>query len=57
MLIACVLVKLLPFNFMPRINNFEDYPFPLPHMDFLKMFFTSEDKILETTSCQVFTIT
>jgi len=57
MLIACVLVKLLPFNFMPRINNFEDYPFSLPHMDFLKMFFTSEDKILETTSCQVFTIT
>jgi len=24
-------------------------------MDFLKIFFTSEDKILETTSCQVFT--
>jgi len=23
-------------------------------MDFLKIFFTSEDKILETNSCQVF---
>jgi len=24
-------------------------------MDFLKFFFTNEDKIIETTSCQLFT--
>jgi len=42
------------------MSDFDDYPYSLPHnwgkcMDFLKIFFTSEDKILETTSYQVFT--
>jgi len=42
------------------MSDFGDYPFSLPQnwgkcMDFLKIIFTSEDKILETTSCQVFT--
>jgi len=38
--------------------DFDDYPFSLPQnwgkrISFLKFFFTSEDKILETTTCQV----
>ena len=42
------------------MSDFNDYPFPLPqnwdkHMDFLEILFASEDKILETTCCQVFT--
>ena len=42
------------------MSDFDDYPFSLPQnwgkrMEFLKFFFTSEDKILETTSLQVFT--
>jgi len=42
------------------MSDFHDHPFSLPQdwgncMDFLKIFFTSEDKILETISCQVFT--
>jgi len=45
---------------MSRMSDFDDYPFSLPQnwgerMDFLKIFFTSEDKILQTTFCQVFT--
>jgi len=41
------------------MSDFIAYLFSLPqnwgtHMDFLKIFFTSED-IFETTSCQVFT--
>jgi len=45
---------------MSCMSDFDDYPSSLPqnwgkHMDFLKIFFTSEDKILETTSCEVFT--
>jgi len=44
---------------MSRMSDFIAYLFSLPqnwgtHMDFLKIFFTSED-IFETTSCQVFT--
>jgi len=47
-------------KFMSRMSDFDDYQFSLPHdwgkrMDFLKFFITSEDKILETASCQVFT--
>ena len=45
---------------MLRMSDFDDYPFYLPQnwgkrMDFLKIFFTSEEKILESTSCQIFT--
>jgi len=45
---------------MSRMSGFNGYPFSLPQnwgkrMDFLKIFFTSENKILETASCQVFT--
>jgi len=41
------------------MSDFDDYPFSLPQnwgkrMDFLKIFFTGEDKLLETTSSQVF---
>jgi len=41
------------------MSDFDDYPFSLPQnwgkrMDFLKFFFTSEDKILETFFSQVF---
>jgi len=36
----------LPIFFTPKLGKC---------IDFLKIFFTSEDKILETTSCQVFT--
>jgi len=44
---------------LSRMSDFDDYPFSLPQnwgkrMDFLKIFFTSEDKIFETTSCKVF---
>ena len=57
-LIACVLVKLLPFKNMSRINDFDDYPFPLPQswskgMDFLKFFFTSTEKTFEKNLSQV----
>jgi len=43
-----------------HVSDFDDYPFSLPQtwgkrMDFLKFFFTSDKKILETTTCQVFT--
>jgi len=43
------------------MSDFDDYPFSLPpnsgkRMDFLKIFFTSEDKIPEATFCQVFAI-
>jgi len=42
------------------MSDCDGYPFSLPqnlgkHMDFLKIFFTSEDKILETIFCKVFT--
>jgi len=45
---------------MSHMSDFNIYPFSLPQnwgkrMDFLKIFFTSEDEILETTSCQLFT--
>jgi len=45
---------------MSRMSDFNDNPYSLPQnwakrVDFLKMFCTSEDKILETTSCPVFT--
>jgi len=41
------------------MSDFGDYPFTShqdqgKRMDFMKFFFTSADKILETTSCQVF---
>jgi len=41
------------------MSDFDDYPFSLPQnwgkrMDFLKIFLISEEKIFETTSCQVF---
>jgi len=44
---------------MSHMSDFDDYPFYLHQnwgklMDFLKFFFTSEGKILET-SCQVLT--
>jgi len=43
------------------MSDFDDYPFSLPvtwgkHMDFLKIFFTSEDNILETNFSHVFAI-
>jgi len=43
---------------MSRINDFDDYPFPLPQswskgMDFLKFFFTSTEKIFEKNLSQV----
>jgi len=41
-------------KFKSRTSDFDDCPFS-KCMDILKIFFTSEDKILETTSCQVFT--
>ena len=46
---------------MSRVSDFDDYLFPSPQkwimcMDYLKFFFTSEDKVLETTSFQIFTI-
>jgi len=42
------------------MNYFDDYPFSIPQnwsecRDFLKFFFTGEEKILEKTLCQVFT--
>jgi len=37
------------------MSDFDDYTFYPKRMDFLKIFFTGEDNILETTSCQVFT--
>jgi len=41
------------------MSDFDDYPFSLPPncgkcMNFLKFFFTSDEKILETNFCQVF---
>jgi len=41
------------------MNDFDDYPFSIPQnwsecRDFLKFFFTGEEKILEKTLCQVF---
>jgi len=44
---------------MSRMSDFDDCPFSLPQnwgkrMDFLKIFFASQVKILETNSCQVF---
>jgi len=44
---------------MSRMSNFDDYPFSLPQTwgkctDFMKFFFASEEKILETVFCQVF---
>jgi len=44
------------------MSDFDDYPFSLPQnwgkcIDFLKIFFKSEVKILETTSCKIFTTT
>jgi len=46
---------------MSRMSDFDDYPFYLPpnwgkRMDFKKYFFTTEERILETTFCQVFAI-
>jgi len=38
-----------------EVNAFSLYQNWGKRMDFLKIFFTSEDKILETTSCQMFT--
>jgi len=43
------------------MSDFDDYPFYLPpnwgkRMDFKKYFFTTEERILETTFCQVFAI-
>jgi len=43
---------------MSHLSDFDVYPFSLTRnwgkcMDFLKFFFKSEDKILETTSSQV----
>jgi len=47
---------------MSCMGDFDDYPFSLSknwgkHIEFLKYSFPREDKILETTSFQVFTIT
>jgi len=44
---------------MSRMSDFDDYPFAFPQnwgkcMDLKKCFFTTEEKILATTFCQVF---
>jgi len=44
---------------MSHMSDFDDCPFSLPHnwgkyMDFLKFFFTSGDKILETISSRFY---
>jgi len=44
---------------MSRMSAFDDYPFAFPQnwgkcMDLKKCFFTTEERILETTFCQVF---
>jgi len=43
---------------MSRMSDFDDYPFSLPQnwgkrMDFLKFFFTNEERVVETNFCQV----
>ena len=57
--LACVLAELLPFKIYVTHEWFWWLPFSLPQnwgkrMDFTKFFFTTEERILGTTFCQVF---
>jgi len=56
--VVCVLVKLSPIKIYVTHEWFWWLPIFLYspiHTDYFKSFFTSEDKTLDTTSCQVFT--
>jgi len=60
MAIACVLIELLPFKIYVAHEWFWWLPIFFTqnwgkHMDLLKLFITSENKVLEMTFCQVST--